>query len=366
MINVILLSPHYGNGGITSWTKKFIDNFKSNKFKIYPISQIASAKKCERTFIERLFAGISDLLYIKKKLKVITSDVRIDILHTTTSGSLGTIRDYIIAKYCKRNNIKSIMHCRYGAIPSIISKGGVKSSFLIYVMKQFDQVWVLDQKSYEILSTNEALKRKVFLTPNSIFVPKDLQIQSKSYRKAAFIANVLPSKGIFELIKAVTQIDSQFELNIVGPCNDDVLIEIIKLSGNCWGGKIKYLGKLPNDEAVQFLQTVDTLILPTYFPSEAFPISILEAMSYGKLVISTPRAAIPDMLRINNNEYCGLLVEEKNVEQLRDAIVYSFEHTEEMDELCRKAYQKAKNTYSMEVVYPMYESNYQLLISKNS
>ena len=42
------------------------------------------------------------------------------------------------------------------------------------------------------------------------------------------------------------------------------------------------------------------------------------------------------------------------------------EHTEEMDELCRKAYQKAKNTYSMEVVYPMYEDNYQLLISKNS
>ena len=61
MINVILLSPHYGNGGITSWTKKFIDNFKSNKFKIYPISQIASAKKCERTLMERLVAGISDL-----------------------------------------------------------------------------------------------------------------------------------------------------------------------------------------------------------------------------------------------------------------------------------------------------------------
>lgn len=364
MINVVLLSPHYGNGGITSWTKKFIDNFKSNKFKIYSISQVASAKKCERTLMERLVAGILDLLYIKNKLETITSEI--DILHTTTSGSLGSIRDYFVSKYCHRNNIKSIMHCHYGAIPTIFSNGGVKSSFLIYVMKQFDQVWVLDQKSYEILSTNEALKRKVFLTPNSIFVPKDLQIKSKSYRKAAFIANVLPSKGIFELIKAVTQIDSQFELNIVGPCNDDVLIEIIKLSGNCWGGKIKYLGKLPNDEAVQFLQTVDTLILPTYFPSEAFPISILEAMSYGKLVISTPRAAIPDMLRINNNEYCGLLVEEKNVEQLRDAIVYSFEHTEEMDELCRKAYQKAKNTYSMEVVYPMYESNYQLLISKNS
>ena len=68
------------------------------------------------------------------------------------------------------------------------------------------------------------------------------------------------------------------------------------------------------------------IALPTYYPSEAFPISILEAMSRGKMVISCPRAAIKDMLTAVDGKPCGILVREKSVDDIVDAIKWCQEN----------------------------------------
>ena len=118
---------------------------------------------------------------------------------------------------------------------------------------------------------------------------------------------------------------------------------------------------MPNEQAVEFLKGMDVLVLPTYYESEAFPISILEAMSNGKLVISTPRAAIPDMLTAEDGTRCGILVEEKSVSQLKEAIEWVNAHHDEADSLCRKAYEKAYRSYRTDVVYELYRKYYREL-----
>lgn len=100
------------------------------------------------------------------------------------------------------------------------------------------------------------------------------------------------------------------QLHIVGPATEKMFFLLKEYAANLWEQKIFYYGKLENQQAVRFLKEMDTLILPTYFPGEAFPISILEAMSYGKLVIATPRAAIADMLTALDGTHCGILIHE--------------------------------------------------------
>jgi hypothetical protein len=51
------------------------------------------------------------------------------------------------------------------------------------------------------------------------------------------------------------------------------------LAGDQIGKNVHIHGKLPNNEAVKFMHKVDIIDLPTYYFSEAIPISILEAMS---------------------------------------------------------------------------------------
>lgn len=83
---------------------------------------------------------------------------------------------------------------------------------------------------------------------------------------------------------------------------------------------------------------------------------------HGKLVISTPRAAIPDMLTATDGSRCGIIVDEQNVEQLTEAINWAYTHNAEADELCKKAYEKVYNSYRTEVVYELYRSLYRKLL----
>lgn len=362
MKNILLLVPLYGNGGIASWTKKFLKTFPNEEFNLIPVSSVLKAKSVKASVFTRMWIGLRELSVIKKELKVEIKKTKIDIFHTTTSGSFGSLRDYKVGKLCKKRGIKTIMHCRYGCMPDILKGNGIKKKLLLMSLKQYDQIWVLDRYTYEALEQLPITKGRVFLTPNSIDVTEIAKIQPKEYKNFAFIANIVPTKGIFELVEAFKAIENQdVALNIVGPADGDTLSRLTSaISGD---SRIKYHGKLPNDQAVAFLKSMDALVLPTYYSGEAFPISILEAMSYGKLVISTPRAAIPDMLTATDGSKCGLLVPERSIKELQEAMEYATNNTSEMDELCRKAYNKVKTAYRMDVVYEIYRSNYRKLFN---
>ena len=127
--------------------------------------------------------------------------------------------------------------------------------------------------------------------------------------------------------------------------------------------KVYIHGRLPNIEAVKFMHDVDIIALPTYYPSEAFPISILEGMSLTKMVISCPRAAVPDMLTDLNGKPCGMLVPERSVQGIVDAINWCQSHSTEADAMCQKAYEKVYSCYRTEVVYELYRGNYRKLVN---
>lgn len=364
MNKVLLLAPLFGNGGIASWTKKFIKSFPNEEFCLFPVSVVATAKNLQANVFVRLLRGIEDSKMIFKSLdSTVKENPDIKILHTTTSGSLGSFRDIKVAKWCKNRNVKCVMHCRYGCIPQILKGGGWKRWIMLKSMDAFDHVWVLDRNSFAALREIPELKDKVHITPNSYPVEANKEIKPKTFKKYVFMANLFPTKGFFELIEAFKKVKFQdTELHILGSGPDNVVKSLKDACGDLLGNRIIYHGKLPNDEAVELLSEMDSLVLPTYYPGEAFPISILEAMSNGKLVISTPRAAIPDMLTATDGSRCGIIVDEQNVEQLTEAINWAYTHNAEADELCKKAYEKVYNSYRTEVVYELYRSFYRELI----
>ena len=127
--------------------------------------------------------------------------------------------------------------------------------------------------------------------------------------------------------------------------------------------KQDYENKLTTaEEAVKLMENFDIIALPTYYEGEAFPISILEAMSKGKLVISCPRAAIPDMLTSLDGEKCGILVSEKSYKEIAEAILWAQTHRLEADEMCKKAYKKVYECYREDVVYALYLNLYRMVL----
>lgn len=359
---VLLLAPTEGNGGIVSWAKNYLANYDNKEFKLYNVGVSKRRSKVkEATFFSRVFDGLLDMYYAYKDVKKIIKNEDISILHTTTSGSLGTLRDYFIGRLCKRKDIKTIMHCHYGCISSDYIKKNPLGWLLRRTIRLYNQVWVLDSKSEKFLKENIGNKVQVHIAPNFIDSPKECNISPKEYNKVAFVGNLIPSKGLYETVEAIASMNNDTTLFIAGPGADDVINKIKDIAGEKLGKNIRLLGCLPNDKAIELINSVDIISLPSYYIWEAFPISILEAMSRGKIVISTNRAAIPDMLTAIDGSECGILVEEKSADDVKKAIIWCQSHTDEADEICRKAYEKVCNCYSTDTVFERYTYLYEQL-----
>ena len=265
--------------------------------------------------------------------------------------------------------IKSVDFSNYNAdsiLPTCISQD-LKAKFIWgYFFRKtlmlYNQIWVLDSYSEKSLKNIEILKDRVFLTPNSIDVPDTFCLSTKKINRVAFVGNLEPTKGLFELIQAVLKIDYDIKLFIVGPGASNVIDKIKILAGVDLGHKIILMGGMANEDVINFMKTIDILVLPTYYKAEAFPISILEAMSLGKIVISTERAAIKDMLTGKNGNNCGLFVKEKSVDDIVDKIKYCIENHNEAELLMKNAYNKVWESYRKEVVYDIYRLHYSSLI----
>ncbi len=360
MTKIIGLFPLTGNGGIASWTKKFLKTFPDSEYEITPVN--VSPTRTNDGVSARVLSGFTAVKRIKKELKELFKNGHYDILHTTTSGNIGSYRDYVVAKLCKKHGVKTIMHCRYGCIPEDIKSKGLVGFLVRKAMRQFDQIWVLDSRSYKFLNEQPWLKGKVFLTPNSIDVKEVEDTHSKSYERIAFIGNLVPTKGLYELVEAVKECN--IRLDIIGPGTDAVNAKVREIAGEKMDKTIFLHGRLPNEEAVKFMKNVDIVALPTYYPSEAFPISIIEAMSLTKMVISCPRAAVADMLTGIDGTPCGILVPPKSAKAIKEAIEWCQTHKEEADEMCHRAYEKVYQCYRKEVVYDIYRENYRLLLQR--
>lgn len=363
MNNVILLAPLTGNGGIASWTKKFLSTFHDKQFHLIPVN-VSPAENHGEGLLGRSLAGLKATCRILKDLRQKCKEYDVSILHTTTSGNIGSYRDIKVAKFCRNRKIKTVMHCRYGCIPEDFQRKGIVGYLLRRSMSLFDQIWVLDNRSYRFLKSLDTIREKVYLTPNSIEVKEDIDLKSKSYKRIAFIGNLIPTKGLFEITEAVLKCDAR--LDIIGPGTKEVIQRLKILAGNQLNKKVFIHGKLPNPDAVKFMHEVDIIALPTYYPSEAFPISILEAMSLTKMIISCPRAAVPDMLTGLDGKLCGILVPEKSVQSIIDAINWCQSNKEEADFMCHQAYEKVYNCYRTDVVYDIYRDNYSMLIKNDN
>lgn len=362
MKNVLFLAPTEGNGGIVSWTKNYLANFNNAEYRLINIGVSKRRSKVkDASFFRRAFDGFFDMYYAYKDVKNTIKRENIDILHTTTSGSLGTLRDYFIGRLCKKNGVKTILHCHYGCISTDYKKCNPLGWLLRRTIKLYDQIWVLDSKSEKFLKDNSGNKVQVHIAPNFIDSPNECNISPKDYKKVAFVGNLIPTKGLFETVRAVASLENDTTLFIAGPGTEGVINTIKEIAGNKLDKNIHLLGCLPNDKAVELINSVDIISLPSYYIWEAFPISILEAMSRGKIVISTNRAAIPDMLTAIDGSKCGILVEEQSTEDVKKAIQWCQTHTVNADEICKKAYEKVSKYYSTSIVFERYTELYEQL-----
>jgi glycosyltransferase involved in cell wall biosynthesis len=104
-------------------------------------------------------------------------------------------------------------------------------------------------------------------------------------------------------------------------------------------------GVVEKDRKWKELEQAHFFILPTSYNNEGQPISIIEALSFGCVVISSNYRTIPDMLDYGN---AGVLLNSIHSEEIAAEVKRLIENPGRFRTLSKAAYQRYKHKFTRE------------------
>ena len=349
-LKILLCSPLGGFGGIAVWTTHVLNYFETFN-KDVEIKWCYSDNKYQSfantNFIKRLFNALMNYIpFIQTLIKVVKQE-HYDVVHFTTSASISLLKDIITLKICKRKHIKTIIHFHFGRIPEIYKKKNWEKRLLHKVIKLSDCAIVIDKLSYETLYNEGYNNICILQNPLSLSVYEIINNNNdikRENRKIVFAGHVVPTKGIYELIKACKNIPN-IVLKVIGTYSDKVKNNILDIAGKNSNKWLYLEGNKQHHEVIKEMLSANLFVLPTY--TEGFPNVIIEAMACGCTIITTPVGAIPEMMNFGNKP-CGVCINVGDVKDLKDKIEYYLENNTESTALGDSAKKRVKEMYSME------------------
>ena len=322
-MKVLLVSPYGGvPGGISRWTEHILKYYNQCGLQDCELDLVPMGRNkfvnINSPIIYRLWTALEDYSQILKNYRQTLSKKRYDVMHLTSSASLSLIKDLYIIRQAKRRGVKSVVHFRFGRIPELASKRNWEWKLLVKVVKAADQVVVIDKASYDTLCAGGF--DNISLLPNPV-APHVVDIAAKNAniqripRSLLFVGHVVKTKGVFELLEACSKIEN-INLQVVGYITPEMQSQIeAQYKDAPW---LTICGERPYDEVVKDMCKCDVFVLPTY--TEGFPNVILESMACGCAIVTTSVGAIPEMLEDEDGKHYGIMVEPRNVEQLKAGI----------------------------------------------
>lgn len=340
-------------GGINVWARTVLGYYQSvhSGVEITPVSFDRRIDiKNDTGIVKRLMAALNEfppaIIHARNELKTRNYAVA----HIVTSASLSLVKDLIMIRLAHKYGTKVVIHFHFGRIPDLMISNGWESKLLRRVLKRADMLVTMDQKSFDALSNKGYNNIHYLPNPISESIIASAEEERKAIRqisgKLLFVGQVLPTKGVFELVEACKRING-IQLHIVGKAQDSIKEELAARFGR---DNTKFLmrGALSREEVFREMMSSELFILPSY--SEGFPNVVLEAMACHCPIIATTVGAIPEMLDVDG-EACGVCVKPKDVEGLQTAITSLLNDKQKASDMSDKALIRVKSFYSTPVVW---------------
>jgi glycosyltransferase involved in cell wall biosynthesis len=253
-----------------------------------------------------------------------------DLFYFTISQTKGgNIRDLIILKLISLKKEKCLIHLHGGYYRHLVDNELPKwlRKINYQLISKLDGVVVLS-RSLKNIFKDMITDEKIFEVPNCVddqyLMAEDLyqeklnRIEKKEVSHILYLSNFIKSKGYPEVLELVRLEKERcergekkrFHFDFAGKFFDEedkrfftTYIQKYNLENF-----ITYHGIVDGEKKRQLLYESDIFILLTRYPNEGQPISILEAMGNGLIIVTTNHSGIPDIVEDKING----IVEEKN------------------------------------------------------
>jgi len=286
-------------------------------------------------------------------------DHEIEIIHIHSASKGSFARKIIVAFIGKLWNKKIVFHIHSGSFKTFCEKSVWVKKIVKKSLQQVDLLVCLS-KEWESFFRNELSLSNIEVIGNPIEIGEINNgfIISDNIR-LLFLGNISDNKGIFDLIQYLEKnkyfLNNQIQISIAGIGETKRLINFIDQSSH--RSQYNYLGWLDNVTKKTVFMDTDIYILPSYF--EGLPVSILEAMGFGKPIIATHVGGIPSIVQNNFN---GWLFEPGNFSQLDSIFEEIFDLNFPIKDYIVNSYLSA-SSFSTECIMDQLSKNYNRLLS---
>jgi glycosyltransferase involved in cell wall biosynthesis len=267
--------------------------------------------------------------FIKNLLKISRS--KADLFYFTISQTKGgNLRDLVIFKLLELQHKKCLIHLHGGYYRQLVDNDmagwqrkanykAIKKLVLSKSLKKIFEGMIDDDKIFVV---ENCVDDQYLLTDQEI-EEKLAALKDKKVLHVLWLSNFIRSKGypfVLEMAKAEKErVDAggekRFHFDFAGKFFEDSEKEYFEsyIKDNKLEEYVTYHGIVGGEEKRKLLKECYIFALPTRYPNEGQPISILEAMGNGMFIITTDHAGIPDIVEDGVN---GIVMKKCDVKHI--------------------------------------------------
>ena len=296
---------------------------------IEPLDRVDLIDLSKRDFRQGFTSGTRALEVAGILWRVFAHRWHADVIYLTISESrAGNLKDLCIYALCAGRWRRLVIHLLGGANmrKMLQDDHGVAARLNRWFVRRLGGV-VVEGNTQASLYRPIVEGSRIHVVPNfaedSLLTTPE-RIDEKFSRTAPlrvlFLSNLLPGKGHDELVAAFKTLDadtrSSIEVDFAGGFESEAQRSTF-LSTIAGTSQIRYHGAVGGQQKRALLDGAHVFCLPTYYPYEGQPISLIEAYAAGCAVITTNHSGIRDIFRPDEN---GIEVVKRSVPDLAEAI----------------------------------------------
>jgi glycosyltransferase involved in cell wall biosynthesis len=225
-------------------------------------------------------------------------------------SALGHFRDYatVLPGFRPEHRVFGIVH--WGNFDRLFRRLLTRRTAL-QLLKRIDGLIFLDERLSNRCSawipSNKRLVIPNTIDPEVLFTRNELhekwtRKERRSDIRLLFLSNMTPSKGYMDVLKAVALLKDRFPgltADFVGRWESDhdqtEFGQYVRSEG--LAERVRHHGGVSDRGRIkQFYADADVFLLPTYYPTEAQPVTVIEALNSATPVVTTRHAGLPWML----------------------------------------------------------------------
>lgn len=280
-------------------------------------SELNSAVNSDGEFAFEKVDITNNKKFLKNLRKI--SKSKADLFYFTVSQTKGgNLRDLVIFKLLELQHKKCVIHLHGGYYRQLVDNdmAGWQRKANYNAIKKLTGVIVLS-KSLKKIFAGMIDDAKIYTVSNCVddefvmddrsFEKKQEQLPIRSVKHVLFLSNLISTKGYPEVlglakeekVRCDSGEDKRYHFDFCGKffTEKDKNYFNSYVKTNALEQYVSYHGVVIGSEKQKFLAMADFFALPTRYPNEGQPISIIEAMANGLVVITTDHAGIPDLVK---------------------------------------------------------------------